>query len=36
MFDAKEHIEGLGKKLYVKITEVIHAEVEEVSGARLY
>jgi hypothetical protein len=28
---AKEHLEGLGKKLYVKITEVIHAEVEEVS-----
>jgi hypothetical protein len=28
---SKEHIEELGKKLYVKITEVIHAEVEEVS-----
>jgi len=27
----KEHIEELGKKLYVKITEVIHAEVEAVS-----
>lgn len=28
---SKEHIEELGKKLYVKITEVIHAEVEEIS-----
>ena len=28
---SKEHIEELGKKLYVKITEVIHAEVEDVS-----
>ncbi len=27
----KEHIEQLGRKLYVKITEVIAAEVEEVS-----
>jgi hypothetical protein len=27
----KEHIEELGRKLYVKITEVIHAEVEEIS-----
>lgn len=26
----REHIEELGKKLYVKITEVIHAEVENV------
>jgi len=28
---SKEHIEELGKKLYTKITEVIHAEVEEVT-----
>lgn len=28
---SKEHLEELGKKLYVKITEVIHAEVEDVS-----
>ena len=28
---SKEHVEELGKKLYVKITEVIHAEVEEIS-----
>ncbi len=28
---SKEHIEGLGKKLYVKITEVIQSEVEDVS-----
>jgi len=28
---AKEHIEGLGKKLYVKITEVIASEVEDVT-----
>ncbi len=27
----KEHIEELGKKLYVKITEVIQAEVEEIT-----
>jgi len=27
----KEHIEGLGKKLYIKITEVIQAEVEKIS-----
>lgn len=27
----KKHIEELGKKLYVKITEVISAEVEEIS-----
>lgn len=27
----KEHIEDLGKKLYVKITEVISAEVEDVT-----
>ncbi len=27
---SKEHIEELGKKLYIKITEVIVAEVEEV------
>lgn len=26
-----EHIENLGKKLYIKITEVIHSEVEEIS-----
>lgn len=26
---SKEHLEELGKKLYVKITEVIHAEVED-------
>lgn len=28
---SKEHLEELGKKLYIKITEVIHAEVEDVS-----
>jgi len=28
---SKEHVEELGKKLYVKITEVIHAEVTEIS-----
>jgi hypothetical protein len=28
---SREHLETLGRKLYVKITEVIHAEVEEVS-----
>jgi len=28
---AKEHIEELGKKLYTKITEVIHAEINDVS-----
>jgi hypothetical protein len=28
---AKEHIEDLGRKLYVKITEVIASEVEEVT-----
>jgi len=28
---SKEHIEELGKKLYVKITEVISAEVEEIT-----
>lgn len=28
---SKEHIEELGKKLYIKITEVIHAEVEDVT-----
>jgi hypothetical protein len=27
----KEHIEDLGKKLYIKITEVIQAEVEEIT-----
>lgn len=27
----KEHIESLGKKLYVKITEVIQSEVEEIT-----
>lgn len=27
----KEYIEGLGRKLYVKITEVIQAEIEEVT-----
>ena len=27
----KEHIEGLGRKLYVKITEVISAEVEDIT-----
>ncbi|HDQ44707.1 MAG TPA: MjaI family restriction endonuclease [bacterium] len=27
----KEHIESLGKKLYIKITEVIQAEVEEIT-----
>jgi hypothetical protein len=27
----RDHIESLGKKLYVKITEVIQAEVEEIS-----
>lgn len=28
---SKEHIEELGKKLYIKITEVINAEVEDVT-----
>jgi len=28
---SKEHIEDLGKKLYVKITEVIHSEVAEIT-----
>ena len=28
---SREHIESLGKKLYVKITEVIQAEVEEIT-----
>ena len=28
---SKEHLEELGKKLYVKITEVIQAEVEEIT-----
>jgi len=28
---SKEHIENLGKKLYVKITEVIQSEVEEIT-----
>ena len=28
---SKEHIEGLGKKLYIKITEVVQAEVEEIT-----
>ena len=28
---SKEHIEDLGKKLYVKITEVISAEVDDVT-----
>jgi len=28
---SKEHIEELGKRLYVKITEVIQAEVEEIT-----
>lgn len=28
---SKEHIEELGKKLYVKITEVIHSEVADVT-----
>jgi len=28
---SREHIEELGRKLYVKITEVIHAEVEEIT-----
>jgi hypothetical protein len=28
---SKEHIEELGKKLYIKITEVIQAEVEEIA-----
>ncbi|MBI4632364.1 MAG: MjaI family restriction endonuclease [Deltaproteobacteria bacterium] len=28
---SKDHIEDLGKKLYVKITEVIQAEVEEIT-----
>ncbi len=27
----KDHIESLGKKLYIKITEVIQAEVEEIT-----
>jgi hypothetical protein len=28
---SREHIEDLGRKLYVKITEVIHAEVQEIT-----
>ena len=28
---SKEHIEELGKKLYIKITEVIQAEVENIT-----
>jgi hypothetical protein len=28
---SREHIESLGKKLYIKITEVIQAEVEEIT-----
>lgn len=28
---SKEHIEDLGKKLYIKITEVIQAEVEDIT-----
>jgi len=28
---SKHHIEGLGRKLYIKITEVIASEVEEVT-----
>jgi len=28
---SKEHIESLGKKLYIKITEVIQAEVEKIT-----
>jgi len=28
---SREHIEALGKKLYIKITEVIQAEVEEIT-----
>lgn len=28
---SKEHIEELGRKLYIKITEVIYAEVEEIN-----
>ena len=28
---SKEHIEALGKKLYIKITEVIAAEVDEIT-----
>ena len=28
---SKEHIESLGKKLYIKITEVIQSEVEEIT-----
>ena len=28
---SKEHIENLGKKLYIKITEVIQAEVEDIT-----
>ncbi|MDI6793816.1 MAG: MjaI family restriction endonuclease [bacterium] len=28
---SEEHIENLGKKLYIKITEVIQAEVEEIT-----
>jgi len=28
---SKEHIESLGRKLYIKITEVIQAEVEEIT-----
>ncbi|MGA2518517.1 MAG: MjaI family restriction endonuclease [Thermodesulfobacteriota bacterium] len=27
----RDHIEELGRKLYVKVTEVIHAEVEEIT-----
>ncbi|MCD6208529.1 MAG: MjaI family restriction endonuclease [Methanosarcinales archaeon] len=32
----REHIEELGRKLYIKITEVISAEVEEITEDRLY
>lgn len=28
---SKEHLDNLGKKLYIKITEVIHAEINEIS-----
>lgn len=28
---SREHIESLGKKLYIKITEVIQSEVEEIT-----
>jgi len=28
---SKEHIENLGRKLYIKIAEVIHAEVENIT-----